>query len=317
MCGVLLTAKAPVSAGEFNERVWNFSLTPETRVVLNAPPESAFATNHHATLVIYALPNGNTIEQTIGRRPKPGDDWHFDIQHIGAQTRFLRQMLPASNFVVAYLEARASTIPRSWPAWRQKNGNEPVPGIVSALAGRFPGDSVDIYLTGHSGGGAFIFGYINAVAKIPNQIKRIAFLDSDYAYDAKAGHARKLADWLNAAPDHYLCVLAYNDAAALYEGKPFVTAEGGTWGRTHALLKDLKREFPFTQQPAGTNLVKYSALNGRIEIFLKDNPEKKIYHTIQVERNGFIQSILSGTIHEGRGYQYFGERAYEKWIESP
>src|SRR3954469_25253623 len=38
---------------------------------------------HRPTLIIfYALPNGNTIEQTIGCRLRDGLDWHFDIQHI-------------------------------------------------------------------------------------------------------------------------------------------------------------------------------------------------------------------------------------------
>ena len=48
---------------------------------------------------------------------------------------------------------------------------------------------------------------------------------------------------------------------------------------------------------------------------LKENPEKKIYHTVQVERNGFIQAILSGTPDEGKGYEYLGGRAYTNWIQ--
>jgi len=33
-----------------------------------------------------------------------------------------------------------------------------------------------------------------------------------------------------------------------------------------------------------------------------------------VERNGFIQSILSGTEYEGKNYKFWGERSYEEWI---
>ncbi len=29
----------------------------------------------------------------------------------------------------------------------------------------------------------------------------------------------------------------------------------------------------------------------------------------QVERNGFIHALVSGTADEGKGYEYFGERA--------
>ena len=66
-------------------------------------------------LVLYALPNGNTIEQTAGKKMAPGDDWHFDIQHIAAQTRFLRERIEGYNLVVAYLEADQ----KSWPAWKK------------------------------------------------------------------------------------------------------------------------------------------------------------------------------------------------------
>ena len=52
----------------------------------------------------------------------------------------------------------------------------------------------------------------------------------------------------------------------------------------------------------------------RIEFIFKPNPEGKIYHTRQVEYNGFIHSILSGTRYEQKGYRYFGERAYSDFI---
>jgi hypothetical protein len=49
---------------------------------------------------------------------------------------------------------------------------------------------------------------------------------------------------------------------------------------------------------------------------LKENPEKKIFHTVQVERNGFIQALLSGTADEGKNYEYFGERIYTNFIQA-
>ena len=55
-------------------------------------------------IILYALPNGNTTEQTMGKRLAKSDDWHFDIQHIKAQTKFLRQELPDKNIIVIYLE---------------------------------------------------------------------------------------------------------------------------------------------------------------------------------------------------------------------
>jgi len=50
-------------------------------------------------------------------------------------------------------------------------------------------------------------------------------------------------------------------------------------------------------------------------IILRTNPDKKIYHSLQVELNGFIHSMLSGTKHEQEDYSYFGESAYSDYID--
>src|SRR5262249_45635254 len=150
---------------------------------------------------------------------------------IGAQTRFLRQLLPDRAIVVTCLEAEQ----KSWPAWRKKYGDQLIPEIVSSVKKVFAGSGIDTVLSGHSGGGSFIFGYLNSVTNIAEDIVRIAFLDSNYGYDRSLGHEQKLATWLKASDRHFLCVLAYNDAVALLEGKSFVSAAGGTWGRSHAM----------------------------------------------------------------------------------
>ena len=79
------------------------------------------------------------------------------------------------------------------------------------------------------------------------------------------------------------------------------------------MLGDLGAQFHFTSTTNG-GLETFSALDGRIEFLMKENPEHKIFHTVQVERNGFIHALLSGTADEGKGYEYFGERAYTNWI---
>lgn len=81
------------------------------------------------------------------------------------------------------------------------------------------------------------------------------------------------------------------------------------------MLADLGERFKFERTMRGEIEVQ-SAAKGRIQFLLKANPEQKIYHTIQVERNGFIHAMLTGTPLEGKGYEYFGDRAYEQWIES-
>lgn len=298
-------------AGRFQERIASLAFAPDVRIQINAPPTEDFAPGKPVLLILYALPNGNTIEQTIGKKLRPGDDWHFDIQHIGAQTRFLRNLLTNRTVVVACLETEM----KSWPAWRRKHGNGAIPGIVARIKGIFPTSELEVVLTGHSGGGSFTFGYLNALDRIPDDVVRIAFLDSNYAYET-TNHLAKLTAWLKASPDHTLCVLAYHDSVALLDGKTFVSERGGTWGRSHAMLIDLSPVFPFTSRTNATGLQTHVARDGRLQFLLQENPEKKILHTVQVERNGFIHALLTGTTLESRGYQYFGERAYPEWIST-
>jgi hypothetical protein len=297
----------------FDEQTISFKLDPEVKVRINAP--RTFPANRKVKLIFFALPNGNTTDQTIGKQIKPGDDWHFDIQHIGAQTRFLRQLYRDCAIVTVYLE----TSQRSWPTWRKKHASQPqlIPQMIDSIKARFHDFNVRVTLSAHSGGGGAIFGYLNATNQIPDDIERIAFLDSNYAYDETLGHKEKLLQWLHASNRHYLSVLAYNDAVALLNGTNFVSAAGGTWGRSHAMLKDMEPDLKFTSATnTATGIETYTALNGRVKFLLKENPEKQIFHTVQVEKNGFIQSIVSGTPLEGRGYVYFGPRAYTNWIEA-
>ena len=67
----------------------------------------------------------------------------------------------------------------------------------------------EVVLNGHSGGGRFIFSYIEAVGEIPENVKRIAFLDSNYGYEDTL-HAAPLTNWLKSGDDKFLTVLAYN-----------------------------------------------------------------------------------------------------------
>lgn len=285
------------------------NLLPDTRILVNAPMKG-FEKGDKVLLVFYALPNGNTIEQTFGKKLKEGDDWHYNIQHIGAQTRFLRQLHKNQTIVTVYLE----TAQKSWPAWAAKNGDSvrSVIRLVDQVKNIFASWNPKIVLNGHSGGGRFVFSYLDAVEKIPDEVVRIAFLDSNYGYtDSLTG--QKLVKWLKSGNDKYLCTLAYNDSVVIYNGKQLVSPTGGTWYRTRLMQKYLAQSFDFKMRD-NDSLLWYSALRNRIAIILKTNPANKIYHTTQVERNGFIQSMVNGTRRENSGYTYFGERAYSKFI---
>ena len=111
----------------------------------------------------------------------------------------------------------------------------------------------------------------------------------------------------------HLCVLAYNDSVALLNGKPFVSESGGAWGRSRAMREDLAKKFEFTTE-ADAGFQRHTALGGRVKFLLKENPTRAVLHTRQVELNGFIHAMLTGTEWESEGYTYFGPRVYDEWI---
>src|SRR3954471_3223315 len=73
----------------FGEQVREEWTAGGVRVHVTAPPR--LVPWKPTRLVVYATPNGNSIEQTLGCATTPGLDWHFDIQHVAAQLRTLRE----------------------------------------------------------------------------------------------------------------------------------------------------------------------------------------------------------------------------------
>ncbi len=286
----------------------SFRLYGDVKVTIDRPAD---LTKHKQTIItFFALPNGNSTEQTMGKQMQPGDDWHFDIQHIRAQTKFIRQQMLKKNFVVIYLENNY----KSWPSWKQKHPDfkKEIPQLVDSLAGLFPSKRKEVYLNGHSGGGSFIFGYLAGVEEIPSSIKRISFLDSNYGYDSS--YYPKFKNWLLETKGAALNVFAYNDSIALYNGKPFVSATGGTWYRSHLMLSNLQKDFSFTRSSTDS-LIIYKTENRQVQFYFKLNLNRGIYHTQQVELNGFIHSVLCGTKKDSKRYQYYSARAYSDLIE--
>jgi hypothetical protein len=301
--GLLATIPAKAQSSVID----SFRLYNDVRISIDKP--AVFSSGKKTIVTFFALPNGNTIEQTMGKKMLPGDDWHFDIQHIRAQTRFIRQQLKA-NFVVIYLENNY----KSWPAWKQNNPDfrKRIPHLVDSLAATLPGKEKEIYLNGHSGGGSFIFGYLAGVEKIPASVKRISFLDSNYGYDSS--YFPKLRDWLLQVPGAALNVFAYNDSVALYNGKPVVSPTGGTWYRGHLMLRDMQTGTRFHLEITDSLHI-YRSRDRRIQLYFKQNLDRGIYHTQQVELNGFIHSVLCGTKYDSKRYIYYGVRSYTQLIE--
>ena len=384
-----------VDSKDFAERDCSFLYEPGVRVRINAPAEGLMTPRKPVRLIFYALPNGNSTEWTFGKRMEEGDDWHFDIQHIGAQTRFLRAVDTLHSYVVVYLEAEN----RSWGAWRKAGPGRDliIKELVEQIASLFSSGCSSascagaamplVELNSHSGGGNFIFGFMDACDSLPDYLCRISFIDSDYNWDDER-YGPKLVRWLSggdagnqhntscagprntavpatdaathhtatvpatdAATPHIggqpatprqLFVACYKDYVALYNGKPFVSKKGGTWHRTQMMYNYLRRHLEGAQWSRGAGesagqgakqcIVRRTwpcgekreekcnwqhggqreeQRTGQCYFYWKKNREKKIYHTVLVELNGFIHSELVGTPLEGDSYLFMGPRAYD------
>jgi hypothetical protein len=289
-------------------RIDSFRIHGDIKVTIDKPAD--FSKHKKTIVTFFALPNGNSTEQTMGKKMIEGDDWHFDIQYIRAQTNFIRQQLKRKNFIVIYLENNY----KSWPLWKQKYPGFKIliPHLVDSLSGLISKKQSDIYLNGHSGGGSFIFGYLAGVEQIPGKIKRISFLDSDYGYDSS--YYPKFKNWIEQVTGSALNVFAYNDSIALYNGKPFVSATGGTWYRSHLFLNHLQNDFPFLKSITDS-LIIYKGIADKVQFFFKINTDRGIYHTQQVELNGFIHSVLCGTKFDSKKYDYYSKRAYSIFLD--
>ncbi len=260
-------------------------------------------------IILFALPNGNTTAQSFGKKLGAGDDWHYDIQHIGAQTAFIRNIDLNTNYIVIYFENSL----RSWPAWRRKfvKADEQIGKMINQVLQNYASYQPKLILSGHSGGGSLIFGYINSQAQIPAVIERIGFLDATYGYETEK-HAEKLKRWL-ARKNKSLQVIAYNDSVVVYNGKPLVSPTGGTWYRSKLMAHDLVQDCKLKAFNLPDRLNWYNN-NQLVNFSLIKNPEAKIFHTVLVEKNGFIHLVLNGTKFQDKHYAFWGDRAYQKYI---
>jgi hypothetical protein len=284
----------------------------EVRIAIDSPRADSRAID--TRVLFYALPNGNTIEQTLGCKLTPGLDWHYDIQHVAAQVRLLREINPDERLVLVCAEAGGL----SWPNWRSSrfDGNARLAKFLAEWRTRFGGPDAKVTLSGHSGGGSFIFGVIEGAEEIPAYIDRIAILDANYAFDGEK-HAAKLVRWLNGDKSRRLIVIAYDDRNIELNGKRVVGPAGGTFRATQRMVDALKPHFAMTQSKA-VPFIEYSGLDSRVRFYVHRNPQNKILHTALVgDMNGLIYAQTLGTRAEGAWGAFGGPRAYEKWISDP
>jgi hypothetical protein len=305
---LLLGSCASFQGSGSSERIQYFSFDPDVRVAVNS--ESDADLSKPTLLIIYALPNGNSIEMTAGKNMTPGLDWHYDIQHIAAQTRFLRREMNNTNIVTAYLETKE----KSWPAWRRKriSSEADIARIVDLL--RFEtGQPRSVAIAGHSGGGSFISGFIDAYDTIPKYVDRICYLDANYSYNDSLDHGKKIYQWLRNDTAKKLVVIAYDDREIVYEGKKIIGPSGGTFRATQRMLQRFVQLDTVTAS-ADSTIVRSRSVNDQAHFIVHANPLNAILHTVLVERNGFIHSMLLNTDAEEKKYTFFGERAYRQLI---
>jgi len=300
-----------VRSAQHNETSFTTTVEPKVRINVNAPLDDQGRPARATRLIVFALPNGNTLEQTLGCQMKPGMDWHYDIQHIAAQTRLLRKLAPQEKIVLICAEAPGL----SWPSFRKnKDANAIIGRLVDGWRKEFGAPDCKVTLTGHSGGGSFDFGVIESADSIPDYIDRIAFLDSNYAF-ADDVHAKKLVDWLKGSKDRRLIVVCYDDREITLNGKKVVSDTGGTWRATDRMHDSLGKEFEL-HDTKGNLFQETTGLDGRIHFYKHPNPENKILHTVLVgEMNGLIHIQTLGTANEEKWGKFGGPRAYTEFVQ--
>jgi hypothetical protein len=297
------------TGGNSSERVRVLDLYPGVTATLVAP--ATIDPGRRVDLILYALPNGNTTAQTIGRELTEGVDWHFDIQHIGAQTRALRTR-GYPQAIVAYLEADS----KSWPSWRSSRGydraNARIVGIVDQIRNAIGNpEHLVVTLTGHSGGGSFMFGFIEAEDTLPSWLERIAFLDANYNFEPK--HGEKLVKWLRRDPRNTLVVLAYDDRNIMLDGKKVVSETGGTWRASERMVNYLREPFSFVRDTLDP-FIRFHA--PQVEILMHPNPANRILHTEMIgEMNGYMHAMLVRR-PDYRETVLKPERVYTQFVEN-
>ena len=296
----------------FEEQSFTAAFEPHTRIHVNSPLDNGSEPGRATRIIVYALPNGNTIEQTLGCQIAEGLDWHYDIQHVAAQVRLLRSLLPIERVVLICVEAGGL----SWPTFRssQPDANARIGRMLDKWRKQFGTEDAKVTLTGHSGGGSFLFGVIESADNIPSYIDRIAFLDANYSFDA-ALHAGKLERWLNEDLLRRLIVLAYDDREITLNGKKVISPTGGTFRATGRMRDAFGSRFKLTQT-SDPPFEETTGLDGRMHFYVHSNPQNKILHTVLVgEMNGLAHIATLGTFNEEKWGRFGGPRAYTRWVQ--
>ncbi|WP_417392988.1 hypothetical protein [Gimesia sp.] len=296
----------------FEEQYQYLQPGPEVRAMIMAPRPEKIKPEHLNRVVLFTTPNGSSIEQTLGCAQKAGRDWHYAIQHIAAQHRQWQSLNERENLILVCLEAKGL----SWPAWRARHPDNPrlIRDVIAAILKQIPLKDPRLTLACHSGGGSFLWGFLNGSDTIPSEVDRFVFLDANYSFSAADGHGKKFSDWLQGDKRRSLIVLAYDDRNVLFRGKKVVSPTGGTFRATQRMRDEFEKEFAFQESAAG-DFKLATALEGRIRLVVHQNPENQILHTQLVgEMNGYLYGVTVNT-PEAQDGLLVSPRSYTRWIQ--
>lgn len=258
-------------------------------------------------LVLYATPNGSSVQETLGRRPRSGSEWKYDIQHVLAQVRAFRA-ITRRTVTLAVLQAPGM----SWPAWRERARDSAgsIRSIVSDIRSRLAPDG-GLALLGHSGGGSFLLGLLES-GTVPERVERIAFLDAVYSFDHRL-HAEALLTWLDGDAERRFLSVAYDDRTVTLDGKPIVSASGGTQRATSRLRAALDAHRPLVKSLVG-DCDRWTDAKGQIDVRVDRNYSNIILHSALVgDKNGVLHALSFGIT--GLGDPFGEPRRYTRFID--
>ncbi len=190
------------------------------------------------------------------------------------QSAELRASRPGRNIIIAFVAPPGS----KWPNYLSSNPTNVTKiheVIVSRVRTATNSAPQSIALDAHSGGGAYIFNFINYSPEIPSSISSFNLYDCLYAYNG-APHAYKIYNWLRKNPSSNLVNIT---------GTPQIAA------KQDQLISDLKGfGVSFTTTEDNSTQTTVSAFNGRIKL----TTLKTFDHSGTVTRDGFLYAHTDG-----------------------
>jgi len=296
-------AVALVSAAPAADVTREEALAGGVKLAVNMPA----GVERASLLVVYATPNGSSAMETLGRRPRSAAEWTYDIQHVLAQVRAYRRLMPGEGVALAVMQAPE----KSWPTWRLKTGDSPerMRALIEQLRSRLAPKGT-VAMLAHSGGGSVIWALIES-GDLPPWIARIGFLDANYSY-YRAKHAEPILRWLDGDAQRRLVVVAYDDRFVALDGQPVVGQDGGTQRATARMRSAIDAHRPLTKSQAG-ECDRWTDAAGQVDVRVDRNYTNAILHTALVgDMNGVLHALTFGTAAPSP----FGRpRAYTAFIE--